>query len=212
LKFVEGATTHKYVPHAHEYLELPDGSGTQAALMEFWNTPPSEDFLSTKADVKASLHEAVWSCNAPISENILMDGVDDEKVNRICYIKYSGVFTPTDDGSWEFGLNVGGRGNLFLDGECIIDMSTAFSSGEGFTGMEEDKKVVVKGMQKGKHYPLEVRISNKEFMALGPGSFSRGGLRLGAAPYVEIEQGIADASKLAKEADVAILIVGLNQE
>jgi beta-glucosidase len=84
--------------------------------------------------------------------------------------------------------------------------------GGGFSGMKEDKKVVVEGMQKDRQYSIEVRIGNKEFIVDGPGSFSGGGLRLGAAPYVEIKQGIAEATKLAKEADIVILVVGLNQE
>jgi beta-glucosidase len=211
LRFAEGATTHKYVPHAHEYLTLPDGSDTRAALMEFWNAPPSEDYLSIKANVETTLHPPVWTCETAISEAILMDGIDD-KVNRVCWIRYSAIFTPDADGTWEFGLNVGGRGNLLIDGKCAIDLSTQSLSGGGFSGLKEDKKVEVKGMEKDRHYSIEVRISNKEFIVDGPGSFSRGGLRLGAAPYIEIEQGIAEATKVAKEADVAILVVGLNQE
>jgi beta-glucosidase len=209
--FNAGANTHKYVPHAHEYIAF-EGKPT-TAHMQFWNAAPTEDWLSTSAKVRDDkLPKTAWETTTAISECFLADGVPPE-VEEQCWIRYSGVFTPSMDGPWEFGLNVAGRANLYLDGACIIDLSTDPKPGEAFFNLgTEDKTTVVKDMQKGREYAIEVRIANGDFVARGSPFKCWGGLRLGAAPYVEAQKGIEEAAEIAKSADVTILIIGLNQE
>lgn len=72
VKWALGTTTHKYIPLLHQYL-VHDGK--QGANIDFWNELPSQDFISTSADLSTSLPPPVWSTTTKSSECFLVDGV-----------------------------------------------------------------------------------------------------------------------------------------
>ncbi len=74
-----------------------------------------------------------------------------------------------------------------------------------------ERRGVVKGLQKGNKYSIEVRCSPRVDLRGSPFK-SAGALRVGALPLVDEEKAIADAVAVAKAADVAIVVVGLNEE
>lgn len=101
-------------------------------------------------------------------------------------------------------MHVVGNGNLFFDSKMIIDLSTNPQPSEAFFGMGTvDVRVQVQGLQAGKAYPLEVRLSNASFISRGSPFGCRGCIRLGASKHVEEQEGIADAVKVAKQSDGA---------
>ncbi|TFK55623.1 glycoside hydrolase family 3 protein [Heliocybe sulcata] len=206
-----GATSHVLLPLLDGLIQ--QNSGEPGALVEFWNESPSASFLSTYANLQEPLPACAWSTPTLGSWCFLADGVDDTEVNEICWIRYSTTFVPDESGDWEIGLNITGSGNLFFDGNMVIDLSTNPEQGEGFFGLGTvDVHATVKGLEAGKAYPLEIRLSNAEFIGRGAPFTCRGGIRAGAAKYVDEEEGISNAVKLAKESDVAILVIGLNHD
>ncbi|KZT24579.1 glycoside hydrolase family 3 protein [Neolentinus lepideus HHB14362 ss-1] len=211
VEYTIGATSHVLLPLLDGLIKQTNGE--HGALIEFWNESPSASFLSTQADLQETLPKCAWSTPTLGSLCFLADGVDDTKVNEVCWIRYSTTFVPDESGDWEFGLNIAGNGNFFFNGKMIVDLSTNPEQGESFFGLGTiDVHATVKGLEAGKTYPLEIRLSNAEFIGRGAPFTCRGGVRAGGIKYVEEEEGIRNAVKLAKESDVAILVIGLNHD
>ncbi|KAI3616685.1 beta-glucosidase [Moniliophthora roreri] len=211
VQYTIGATSHKMLPLAEDVVF--QHGGQPGGVLEFWNEKPSEDFLSTKADIGNLNEGVVWSTTTKSTNCILLDGVNANKVDYNCYFRYTTTFIPDESGDWIFGVSVSGLGNVFIDGKLAIDLSNDPPKGNHLIGVGTAELCgIVKDMQKGQKYSLEIRISNLEFMAQIPIIPAWGGFRLGAMKVMEPEQAIKDAVKLAKESDVAILVVGLNHE
>lgn len=64
-----------------------------------------------------------------------------------------------------------------------------------------DIRVVIPGLQAGKPYPLEARLSNASFISRGSPFSCRGCLRLGASKHVDDQAGIQAAVNAAQESD-----------
>ncbi|KAI0061708.1 glycoside hydrolase family 3 protein [Artomyces pyxidatus] len=202
-----GATSYKYLPLLNGYMDYAGGKG---ALVEFWNAEPTEGWLNSLK----SGPDPAWSTPTKGSECFLMDGIDNEKVNTSCWIRYSAKYTPDESGDYEFSMYLTGIGNLFVNGELVVNLSHDPPPGQAFFGLATaDLHAVVKGLKAGEAVDLEVRMTNAPFLASAslPGP-TRGLFRIGGTRVVNVEEAIESAVKLAKEADVAIVVVGLNHE
>lgn len=99
-------------------------------------------------------------------------------------------------------MNIAGRGNLFIDDKLIIELSINPKQGDSFFGLGTvDVRTVMKGLKAGTKHRVEVRLSNKEFIARGAPFATRGGIRLGAICQIDLEEGIKRAVDLAKASD-----------
>ncbi|CAA7260099.1 unnamed protein product [Cyclocybe aegerita] len=209
VKYTVGATSHKYLPLLDPLIRQSDGQ--PGAFMEFWNQPPP-GFMKTDPDFNLTPPAPAWSTPTLGSNCIMIDGVDETKVDPVCWIRYSTKFTPDEDGDWAIGVNVTGAGNVFLDGKIIIDLSTNPPPVSLFTGsLPPDTRTVVNGLKAGQAYDLEIRIDNSTYAPLSPFP-CWGVLRAGAIRDVNPEAAIEEAVAFAKESDVAILVIGLNHD
>jgi beta-glucosidase len=206
-----GAMSYKYLPLADPYIQQEDGQ--PGSLIEFWNENPEERFLKPDADVSKPVQTCAWSTTTKGSGCFFLDGVDDTKVNEVCWIRYSAKFIPDEDGDWEFSLAIAGLGNFFFDGKLAIDLSTNAEQGESFFGLGTvDVRTVIKGLKAKQTYHMEIRIGNATFIAGGSPFTCRGGIQFGAIRQIGEEDAIRDAVALAKESDATILVVGLNHD
>ncbi|KAJ3873284.1 glycoside hydrolase family 3 protein, partial [Lentinula edodes] len=211
VKFALGTTTHKLNPLLDPYITLLDGTGT-GALLEFWNEIPANGFATAKSKLTDDLKLCTWSCTTKVSNCVLLDGVDDTKVEKDCYLRYSTVFTPEESGTYEFSLTLAGSGNLFFGDNLIIDLSTSPAPGDYFMGLgTAEVKAQVNDLKGGQGYKVEIRASNHDYVKQVPIIPNWGGLRIGAVK-VEPEDALNEAVDLARVSDVAILVVGLNHE
>ncbi|KAJ6538518.1 glycoside hydrolase family 3 protein [Mycena vulgaris] len=211
VKYAVGAASHKYLPLLDSYIYQKGGS--RGALIEFWNEAPSDDFLALSPDLSARFNKIDWSTATQGTNCFLVDGIDATKVNVDCFTRYSATFIPDESGDWEFGINLAGRGNLFLDNQLVVDLSTNPEQGESFFGLGTiEKRSVVKGLKAGQQYDLEVRISTSDFAAKASPYMCWGGIRLGGARQFDGEEAIKEAATLAKDSDAVILVVGLNHD
>ncbi|KXN92304.1 putative beta-glucosidase I [Leucoagaricus sp. SymC.cos] len=205
-----GATTHKYLHLLNPHIKLANGN--PGALIEFWNDKPISDFMNVGHNFSASLAPPTWSTTTRSTECFMMDHID-EKVNYTCWIKFSTTFVPNEDGDWELSLTVAGKANLFLDDKLVIDLSTDPAPGDSFFGLGTvDLKAIAPGLKAGQSYKLEIYLENIDLATRGSPFKSWGGLRLGGNRKVEPQVELKHAAELAKNADVAILVIGLNHD
>lgn len=116
--------------------------------------------------------------------------------------QYSTTFIPDQDGDWEIGLNVAGRGNLFIDDELVIELSHNPARGKGFFGLGTlDARALICNLKAGNKYKVEIRLNNAEFISRGVPFACRGGVRLGVVHHIDADEGIKAAAALAKESD-----------
>lgn len=115
--------------------------------------------------------------------------------------QYTTTFTPDESGLWNFGLSVAGIGNLFIDNQLIVDLTTDAPQGDSFFGFGTIERTGTLEVVKGQQYAMEVRLSNKPFLDKGAPFTTRGGLRVGGTVVVDPDLGIEDAVVLAAEVD-----------
>lgn len=127
------------------------------------------------------------------------------------YPQFTSTLTPDEDGDWELGLVISGRGTMFLDGKPIIDLTNP-TQGDAFFGIGTAEVRHVVPLQKGKEYNVDIRICNAEFIERGTPFSCRGGIRLGAIRNVDLDVAMNEAVDAAKAADVAVLVIGLNND
>jgi beta-glucosidase len=82
ISYTVGTLSHQYLPVMDPYISH-DSSG--AALLEFWNESPSEDYLSTSPDLSTKLQPAVWSTPTNSAKCFLADGIVRRNVLRYRY-------------------------------------------------------------------------------------------------------------------------------
>lgn len=205
-----GAAEYNNLPPVHPLCTHPDGAKEGAiAKIEFWLENPGSGFETESSFKPPKPHHTI---NTQTANCLMVDGIPEDVSTGNPFIRYTTTFTPDTDGPWQFALASAGASNLFFDGKLIIDNSSDWQPGEIWFGMgSTERRQVVPSLQKGKQYKLEVRSWHREDLRGSPFKVA-GAIRVGALPSFTPEQGIADAVKVAAEADTAIVVVGLNED
>jgi beta-glucosidase len=131
-----------------------------------------------------------WMGNVPVQSNRFS-------------ARLSTTFTPDEDDAWTFGLLSAGRARLLVDGELVIDNWTDVERSPIFFGMGSKERQGKVAMRAGVERTLtvEYRASTSFAAAVHLGCISP----IGDDP-------IADAAEAARNADVAVVVVGLDPE
>lgn len=163
--------------------------------------------------------------NKPVSEPLTTLEVDEtniyiansapKELTERWTMKLKGSLKPREEDTlFEFGLSVAGRAKLYIDGNMIIDNWTLQRRGPSFfmTGTEEEKGRYL--LKKGVAHKILLEFGNVRGPAVGDidESILAGGpgVRIGGAPVIDPAEEIEKAVVAAREADVAIVVVGLN--
>ena len=127
-------------------------------------------------------------------------------------VKFKAFLKPQDfSGEWDFSLIVVGRAKLWIDGQLVVDLWDGQKMGEMF-GYQATEEVSGRFyVEQGKTYELEVLYNNISPLRGYAPAISRA-IRLGGWPVVNEDEDLKAAEKAAAEADVAIVVVGLNQD
>ncbi|KAI0084918.1 hypothetical protein BDY19DRAFT_1050972 [Irpex rosettiformis] len=189
------------------------GTGTKnIALFESWDTAPTDDWMATDPDFSKNVPGADHNADSYSASCIFLDE-DEENCPEYCWSRFTTVFTPDEEGEWSLNLFfICSTGNLFIDNQLIIDLSTDPQLGDEFYGMGtkavEPPPII---FEKDREYRIELRMCTKEFASQAPMVTCRGGLNLGASKKLNaVEDEIKLAASVAGHADVAILVVGLD--
>jgi beta-glucosidase len=113
------------------------------------------------------------------------------------------TFTPDTDGDWTFGLVAAGRARLLVDGELAIDNWDEMEHSTAFFGMGSEEKIATVSMRSGEPRSLVIEYRAATSFAAG---YHVGCIRPMAS------DGIAEAAGAARDADVAVVIVGYDTE
>ncbi|KAL9100857.1 MAG: hypothetical protein Q9163_003823 [Psora crenata] len=195
VRFSQGAYGYRELPLLGEFLRAPDGR--QGFYFRVYDKPPGN------LDRKQLDHLHLIN-----SYMFIMDYEVPNYESSIYYVDCEGIFTPAEDGLYDFGLTVQGTGQLFVDGQLIIDNATDQEAGTSFFGGGTVEEIGSIELKKGQDYSVKVEFGT----AAAAAKFGAGGLRIGFSKRMDPEQAIQDAVKLASEVDQVVLFAGLNAD
>ncbi|WVR09832.1 hypothetical protein IAU60_006908 [Kwoniella sp. DSM 27419] len=135
------------------------------------------------------------------------------ELDKSCYATATATFTPGRSGVYEFGIGALGAADLYLDGSLLIDNSTCPVPGELFFGKGSREETAEVYLKHGVSYDIRAEYTSPSASNgfVGPLALtSRGGLRIGGYHKLSLGDHIQEAVELARAADVAIVVVGLN--
>jgi beta-glucosidase len=197
-------------------------------LSQAFKTLPSLDFELINSEGGKGF-DASWHShddkNEPLSEPVKVLKVDEtnifisnsapKELTERWTMKLKARMRPREEDTlFEFGLMVAGRAKLYIDGNLVIDNWTLQRRGKSFfnSGTEEERGRYL--LKKGVAHEVLLLFGNVRGPAEGDIDeilFAGGpGVRLGGAPVIDELEEIEKAAAIAKEADVAIVVVGLN--
>lgn len=202
IDFAQGAYSHQLLPVLGKQLKRPDGS--EGFTMKVYNEAPGT-LQRTMIDEK------------PITDS-MMFFVDyaHPKLAEVWYADCEGIFTPEENGQYDFSLTVHGTAKLYIDGELIVNNAVNQTQGTSFLGTGTIEVIGSKDLIAGKVYNILIQYGCAKTSSLkvpsGVVTFGHGGLRFGGCKSLCIEQGIEEAVKVAKSVDQVVLFAGLSGE
>ncbi|KAG8874632.1 hypothetical protein FRB97_005773 [Tulasnella sp. 331] len=143
---------------------------------------------------------------------VLVDGIPDG-ISERWSLELKGKLKPREkDTLFKFGLTVQGRAKLYVDGKEVVDNWTFQEAGTSFFGSGTTEKTTEFLLKAGVSHQIHVVYENMRGPSINDDHESLiglgGGLTLGGAEVLKEEESIIEAAQLAKDADVAIVIVG----
>jgi len=202
VEFTQGVYSHKELPLLGQQLKTEDG---QPGYIFRVYTEPS----SNKA------RQPVDELHMTSSSVFLMDYKHPKVRSDTYYITMDGIFEPTESGIYDFGLTVAGTGQLFIDGELVVDNKTKQRQGTSFFGIGTPEERGSRYLEANRQYRVFVDFGTAPTSNMklhGVVSFGPGGLRVGACRQMDTEIAIQEAVDLAKTFDQVVLVAGLSGE
>ncbi|CUA68916.1 beta-glucosidase [Rhizoctonia solani] len=208
LEHVIGALSHKLVPLLG-VKQLITKEGNPGFDIEWFHEDPTKNPDAERVHYTHGTHSSMW----------FIDNLPDH-LNPRCWATITATYTPEFSGKHEFGVSADGLVDMYLDGKKIIDNSSHPTPGSAFFGTGTTEVLATVDLKAKKPVQIvlqyasallarEKGIPESEFATL---INSRGGCRFGGGPTFTPDEGIQHAVQAAKAADVAILVIGLNND
>ncbi|QQR36893.1 glycoside hydrolase family 3 C-terminal domain-containing protein [Devosia oryziradicis] len=133
--------------------------------------------------------------------------IADGKVDPLHFsARLTGSYTPETSGTHRVGIYSAGFAKVFVDGKLIADAWTNWQKGRTFFEEGCDEVVGTVELQAGRAHEVVIEFATKAFATLGLAAFAAGiGKPLG-------DDAIAEAVRVARNADTAIVFIGRNGE
>ncbi|KAG8712328.1 hypothetical protein FRC11_000440 [Ceratobasidium sp. 423] len=208
VQHVIGARSHKLVPLLG-VKQLKTKEGKPGFDIEWFHQDPVKNPNAERVHYTHGTHSSMW----------FIDNLP-EHLNPRCWATITATYTPEFSGKHEFGVSADGLVDMYLDGNKIIDNSTNPTPGSAFFGTGSTEVLATVSLEANKSVQIvlqfassilarEKGIPESEFASLVN---SRGGCRFGGGPTFTVDEGIRNAIQAAKVADVAIVVIGLNND
>ncbi|WVQ78669.1 hypothetical protein IAT38_000756 [Cryptococcus sp. DSM 104549] len=195
-----GCASHKFLPILDGSFTCPDGS----AGFELAHYPLDSDGRQAKEPVLVEK----WD-----TSDMFMADFEYPGLGTQFFTELRAVWTPEEDGEWEFGVVVTGKGWLRVDDELVVDLSEEEKRGTSYFGSgTEEKRGTVK-VEKGKKYNIRLLHDTRPYTTASSNTpIAANGFRLGFFPVASTSSLIASAVSLASKSHTAVLVVGLNSD
>jgi beta-glucosidase len=120
--------------------------------------------------------------------------------------RLTGTYVPEASGTHRVGIYSAGFARVYVDGKLIADAWTNWTKGRTFFEEGCDEVVGTVALEAGHAHEVVIEFATKDFATLGLAAFAAGiGLPLG-------DDAIAEAVRVARNADTAIVLIGRNGE
>ncbi|KAI4528597.1 glycoside hydrolase family 3 protein [Schizophyllum commune Loenen D] len=202
--YSEGATAYLKMPSLDYDIQTDSG---ERGWTGHWFQHTEEESMTPKDTPFLEQHITETSCFFSLSVP--------KGLTRIYSLKLKGVLKPRPyDCTFKFGLISAGRAKLFVDGKQVIDNWTRQRRGQHFfTSGSEEEYGTIQVKANAKHKIL-VEFCNVRAPADGDEDEMimdfNAAVRLGGSEVEDADVLLENAVGLAKEADVAIVVVGTN--
>ena len=195
IRYSQGCHTWKWLPLAQDYCTI--ATGEQGVILEF--------FEGDKFEGKPKVIQHKTNTDLYLWDSAPMEVLPAWS----CYAKTR--ITPLTTGRHTIGFSSVGAGRLFVDGELKVDLWNWTEEGEAMFEGSKDFLFEMP-MEAGKPYELLVEMTNEKRPLSKSGATHRyGGCRIGYKEEDQVDY-LQEAVDAAKESDVAIVIVGLDEE
>ena len=144
----------------------------------------------------------------PCSEQFWVGAVEDGVDPAAFSARATLAFTPEEDGEYLISLTSAGRSRCFLDGEALIDNWTNWQRGDTYFTFGSREVVVRKRLQANKPVTFTLELSA---VTDDPEALPLKALRLGVHLPLG-DAAIEHAVAVAREADVALVFIGLGAD
>jgi beta-glucosidase len=186
-----GGTIERYQPKPDPTWFAPLDADGRGLHVEYFDGRGVESGGETVA--RRDVRSVTWTWWTP------PEGVADR---REFSVRWTGTLVPPRSGSWQFGLAAIGLARVHLDGELIVDNWTNPKPGELFFSRGSVEVVERVELEADRRYDLRIEYAS-EREARPPA------IRFGmTAP--DVEDPVQLAATAARDADVAVVIVGTN--
>ncbi len=189
LTYARGCTNHRTLPSLTGAQVTPDGGDAHGFAASYF---ANNDLAG----------EPVHQGTLGTSEQFWLGEVAPNLPPGPFSARITGTFTPEQAGEHIFSLTSAGLSRLFIDDREVIDNWDDWQRGDSYFGMGSTERTATVALDAGT--PVRLRV---EFGSGGPAPF--GAFRLGHLPPLPADM-LAEAERVAKDADVALLFVGLN--
>lgn len=203
VKFTQGVYSHKELPLLGPLMKTPDGQ--PGFTFKVYNEPPTP---GQDRQIVDELHLVA-------STGFLMDYVNPRIKSKTFYVDMEGLFTPEENGLYDFGVTVVGTGRLLVDGEVVVDNTKNQKQGSAFFGTATIEERGAKELKAGQTYKILFEFGSAPTSDLdtrGIVAFGPGGFRFGASRRVGQEELILAAVEQASKAEQVVIFAGLTSE
>ncbi|KAK4959126.1 beta-glucosidase [Elasticomyces elasticus] len=206
MSFAIGCYSHKELPLVSNQFKVGSDEGSKKGLVfRAYNEPSSE----------GSKRECADEIELDSSLAMFMDYENPKLKSKLWYATVEAYFTPEQSGEYEFGLCIYGGGHLYVNDKLVIDNATKQKQGSVFYGCGSVEEKGVIALEKDKTYHIRLEFSSAPTSKLhGDGivRFGGGGFRIGGAWVLSMDDTIAEAARLAKDAEQVVICAGLNSD
>ena len=200
MKYSLGVTSHKQLPLLENQLRTP--TGEMGITFRAFIEPPSVKTRQTVDEFQVNTTLLFFA-----------DYYHPRIIDPLWWAEVEGIFTPDQDGDYDFGLSVYGTGSLFIQGDLIIDNESKQRAGDSFYGTGTLEEIGTVRLKAGENYTLKILYASAPTSKLtghGETAFRGGGLRLGGSRRISFDEEIQAAVEIATEVDQVIVCAGLN--
>ena len=185
----QGCTIHKRLP----------------ALDPAWSTPVEVSYFADPDDAGRPDAVAAKTRTMPTSRLIWFTDPLDHASHEPCFgAVIRSILTPPVNGPWQLSISSVGDAQLFVDGTLVLDNS-AVGVGGSFFGLGKGELIGTVDLVAGQSYALVVQLRRHR------SENGLSGLNIGAFAPENVDL-LSDAADAAHSADVAIVVVGTNDD